>query len=390
MDFSLSDDQKMILKTAADFVKKELPLTRMRKMRQDEVGFSRETYKQMGELGWLGIALPESVGGFGGSFVDASLILEQLGRGLVSEPYAETAVVAAGALLHAAALGADAQAQQERWLAPLAVGDEVISLAWAERGSRFDPAWLDCRAEMSGNRWRLKGDKVWVLAGNAADRLLVTARTSGATADRDGVSLFVVDREQAGVELRPLRTMDGRHAAHLRLDCELEPDRLVGPEGGALPALERALDLGAAASCCEGVGAMRASLDMTVEYLKTREQFGVKIGVFQALQHRAVDMFIQAELARSATIRSSIEVDSDDVDLRQRTVSAAKVQLAVSSRYVSQQAIQLHGGIGVTDEHDIGLYFKRLHVLSTLYGDEEHHVARFAALPSFEAGIRAS
>ncbi len=224
---------------------------------------------------------------------------------------------------------------------------------------------------------------MWVLAGNAADQLVVSARTSGADGDAAGVSLFVVDPNTDSVSIQPLRTMDGRRAAHVRLDCAIPADRLLGDEGAGLSALERALDVGAAAACAEGHGVMKTALWMTVDYLRTREQFGVKIGTFQALQHRAVDMFIETELARSMSIMASIKIDEPDADERRRAVSAAKVHLAQSGRLVTQQSIQLHGGVGVTDEHDIGLYFKRMQILSSLWGDEEHHLARFAALPSF-------
>lgn len=227
-----------------------------------------------------------------------------------------------------------------------------------------------------------------MLNGHAADALLVSARTSGGEADREGVSLFVVDPKQAGVAVRPIKTMDGHHAAMIGLPgVELDCSSLLGPEGEAAGLLDDLMELGAAAACAEGAGLLSTVLAMTVDYLKTREQFGVKIGSFQALQHRAVDMLIETELAKSTAILASIKVDSPDEVERKSAVSAAKVQLAVSGRFVTQQAIQLHGGIGVTDEHDVGLYFKRMHVLSTLFGDEEHHVARFAALPSFTAAL---
>jgi alkylation response protein AidB-like acyl-CoA dehydrogenase len=332
----------------------------------------------MGDLGWLGIAMPEAAGGFGGTFVDAALILEQLGTVLASEPFAECALVAGHALLFAGT-----EEQHARWLAPMLSGDSVVALAWSERGARFDPAYLATHAEKRGGDWHLRGEKHWVLAGNAADQLVVSARTSGAPGEPEGVSLFVVDASTAGVARQTLATMDGRRAAHVTLDCTVPGDALLGAEGQASGALGRALDIGAAAACSEGYGVAKTALAMTVEYLRTREQFGVKIGTFQALQHRAVDMFIEAELLRSLAIMASIKVGEDDATERQRAVSAAKVHLAQSGHFIAAQAIQLHGGIGVTDEHDIGLYFKRMQVLATLWGDEEHHLARFASLPGF-------
>ena len=378
MDFQLTEDQKMIKSTARDFVKKELPLERMRKMREDDIGYDKATWKQMGELGWLGISLPESVGGFGGTFVDAALIIEQLGKTLVSEPYVASAVVAAHTLL---AAGSDDQHQ--RWLAPMVMGDTSLALASAEADSRFDVGFIATRAEKSGDGFAIRGNKVWVDNGHAADQILVSARTGGADGDMDGLSLFVVEPGDEGVTVKSVKTMDGRRAAMLELDATLPADRLVGELGAAGPVLERAMDLGAAAACSEGYAVMKVCLAMTVEYLKTREQFGAKIGTFQALQHRAVDMFIETELAHSMAIMASIKVDEDDVVERRRAISAAKAQLATSGKFVTQQAIQLHGGIGVTDEHDIGLYFKRMQVLSSQFGDLQHHVERYAQLPTF-------
>jgi alkylation response protein AidB-like acyl-CoA dehydrogenase len=376
MDFSLNEDQKMIADTVREFVKRELPIERMRKMRSDDIGFNKAVWKQMGELGWLGIALPESVGGFGGTFVDASIVIERFGTTLVSEPYTESAIVAATALLSA---GNDAQHQ--RWLAPMVSGDTTLALAWAEAGHRYNAAGCSTRAEPSGSGWKLQGEKVWVLNGHAADQLIVSAATG------DAISLFVIDGDHAGLERRTLKTMDGRFAAALSIDCEVDADRLLGDAGGGLGALEKALDFGAAAACSEAAGIMKTALGMTIEYLKTREQFGRKIGVFQALQHRAVDMFVETQLAKSVAVMAAIKADDDDETERKRAISSAKAQVSVSGKFVTQQAIQLHGGIGVTDEHDIGLYFKRMHALNVLYGDEKHHVERYMSLPSFLADI---
>jgi alkylation response protein AidB-like acyl-CoA dehydrogenase len=381
MNFDLSPDQKLLVDTAAAFARKESPVTRLRAMREDPVGYSKAVWKQMGELGWLGIPFSESLGGFGGTFSDAALVLEKLGTTLVPEPYIASVLLAGSTIV-----AAGSAAQQKRWLEPLIAGDSTLALAYAERDSRFDPLRVSTRAEKSGTGYRLRGEKIFVLNGHAADALVVSARTSGGPADGRGVSAFVVDRAMRGLKVRPIKTMDGHHAAVIEFeDVEVEADRLLGTPGGAGPALERAMDMGAAAACAEGVGIMQTVLAMTRDYLCTREQFGVKIGTFQALQHRCVDMFIESELARSASIMASIKVDDPDETERKTAVSAAKVQLAVSGRFVTQQAIQLHGGIGVTDEHDIGLFFKRMHVLNTLFGDEEHHLARFASLPTFTA-----
>jgi alkylation response protein AidB-like acyl-CoA dehydrogenase len=378
MNFDLSDEQRLLVDTVASFVKRQSPVSRLRALRDDPIGWSRDVWRQMGEFGWLGILLPEAVGGSGGAFADVALILEQLGTTLVPEPMI-AALIASAPILR---LGTDEQ--QQRWLVPLAEGRHSLALAYAEEDGRFDVGHVSLRAEPSGGGHRLSGQKRWVLNGHAADTIVVSARAAG------GLSLFVVDRDAPGLHVKPVKTMDGHHAGMLTFDgVEVSADRLLGPEGGAHAALDEAMDLGAAAACAEGAGLLRAVLAMTTEYLRTREQFGVKIGTFQALQHRAVDMFIETELCKSTAILAGIRVSDPDEVERQTAISAAKVQLALGGRFVTQQAIQLHGGIGVTDEHDVGLYFKRMHVLNTLFGDEEHHVARFARLPSFTAGLDA-
>ncbi len=387
MNFDLTEEQRLLVDTVASFVKKQSPVTRLRALRADATGWTRAVWKQMGELGLLGISLPESVGGAGGTFADAALILEQFGATLVPEPLLDSLVAAAPIVR----LGTPDQ--QTRWLAPFAAGDASLALAWAEAQSRSDVTDVETRAERHGEGFRLTGQKRFVLNGHAADFIVVSARTSGAARAPEGVSLFVLDKETPGLAIQPVKTMDGHHAAMLSLTgAAVSADRLLGSvaDGGAArEALDEAMDIGAAAACAEGVGITRAVLAMTTEYLRTREQFGVKIGTFQALQHRAVDMFVETELCKSMAILAALRAGDPDATARRSAISAAKVQLAVGGRYVTQQAIQLHGGIGVTDEHDVGLYFKRMHVLNTLFGDEEHHVARYGSLPSFTAGLEA-
>jgi alkylation response protein AidB-like acyl-CoA dehydrogenase len=382
MNFELSDEQRLLVDSVSTFAKKQSPLTRLRETREEPLGFSREVWKQMGDLGWLAMSLPESVGGLGQSFVDVALILEHLAKTLVPEPILP-AMVAASTIVR---LGSEEQ--QQRWLAPLATGDAILALAWAERQGRYDVANVETRAEKSGDGWRIAGKKRFVLAGHAAEALIVSARTSGGSRDREGVSLFVIDRDAKGLAITPIKTMDGHRAAMIALDgVEVSQDRLLGAEGAATTALEAAMDIGAAGACAEAAGITRAALEMTTDYLRTREQFGVKIGSFQALQHRAVDMFVETELCKSTAILAAIKADDADESERKSAISAAKVQLSTGGRFVVAQATQLHGGIGVTDEHDIGLFFKRMNVLAALYGDEEHHVARYASLPGFTAGL---
>jgi alkylation response protein AidB-like acyl-CoA dehydrogenase len=370
MNFDLTEDQKMLVDTVASYVKKQSPISRARALRDDPRGFDPKVWRFFGEQGWLGVAFPEEVGGTAGRFVDAALVLEQLATALAPEPLLSS--LAAGYAL----LAAGDAAQQQKWLAPMVAGESVLSLAWAETQGRYDPAYCGTRAERSGKGWVLHGQKRFVADGAGANALVVSARTDG------GLSLFVVEHWKS----KPLQTIDGRRAAMVDLDgVELGPEALLGGDGAGLPALEKALDAGAAGAVAEGLGVARTVLWMTAEYLRTREQFGVKIGTFQALQHRAVDMFIESELLKSASILAAIKVDDADASERRQAVSTAKVQLHQSGQYVVRQAIQLHGGIGITDEHDVGLYFKRMQALSALYGDEEHHVSRFSSLPQFSS-----
>jgi alkylation response protein AidB-like acyl-CoA dehydrogenase len=383
MDFDLTPEQEQLRDTAEAFARKESPPSRLRKLRDDPVGYSKALWKKMGDLGWLGVLFPEDHGGYGGAFVDAALLLEQIGSTLVPEPYIPS-VILGGVLLSKAG---DA-GQRERWLAPMIAGDTTLAFAYAEEDSRYEATRVKTQARREGAGYRLRGRKTFVLNGHAADQIIVLARTSGGEADRAGLSLFVVDRGAKGLAVQPIKLMDSHKGAAITLeDVEVAEERLLGQEGQAAPLVELALDYGAAAACAEAVGIMRVVLNMTTEYLATREQFGTKIGAFQALQHRAVDMFVETELARSASLLASLRVESPDAAMRLASISAAKAQVAMSGRFVTQQSIQLHGGIGVTDEHDVGLYFKRMHILNTLFGDEEHHVARFAAMPAFTAGL---
>ncbi len=368
MDFELTQDQQLLAKTAQDFVNRASPVARARKLREDELGWEKKTWQDIAELGWLGVPFAESVGGFGGSFVDVALILEQVGKTLLPEPYVPS-------LLAGLAIAKGGTAEQAtRFLTPMIEGHISLALAYAERDSRFDTDAPRTTATREGAGFKLNGEKVWVLNGHAAKYIVVTALLEGKPA------LFVIDHAAKGLSTQNLYTFDGRRAAHLKLEgVHVEADRLLS----AVPAaalIEQLMDYGAAAAVAEGVGVAQRVLDMTVEYLNTREQFDVKIGTFQALQHRAVDMFIEMQLLRSIAYESNVKVEEADEKERKRAISAAKLQLAVGGKYITRHSIQLHGGVGCTDEHDVGLYFKRMQVLNTLFGDEDFHVARFARL----------
>ncbi|MDH3214236.1 MAG: acyl-CoA/acyl-ACP dehydrogenase [Myxococcales bacterium] len=386
MNFDLSEEQQMIVDAVAKFVANDSPVERFRKLRDTERGWEAPMWERMGEYGWLGVAFPEAQGGFSGRFVDMALILEQLGRGLVPEPYIPSVVLAGGLISRFGTAE-----QVERYLAPMIEGQASLALAYAERQSRYNLSDCLTRATKSGGAYTLDGEKVWVLNGHAADSIVVAARTSGEQLDAEGLTLFVVDADARGLTRTLVKGMDGQRTALLRFNAvEVDAERVLGDEGRGLEPLEWAIDRGAAAACAEGLGEIQELFERTVAYLKERQQFGVPIGSFQALQHRAADMFIETELCRSTAILAAIQVDSEDPAERKADVSAAKVQLSRGGWFVQASSIQLFGGIGVTDEQDEGLFFKRLRVLNGLFGDADHHVDRFHRLPRFEAELRAS
>lgn len=381
MNFELTEEQKMIVDAVRRFVDKDSPVTRFRELRATETGWEPKVWKVMADNGWLAVGFPEEHGGFGGSFVDTALILEQLGRGLVPEPYIASVVLAGGLLSR---LGTAAQV--EKHLAPMLEGRTTLAFAYAERQGRYEPNDCETTAKRSGAGWTLSGEKVWVLNGHVADAYVVVARTSGGSRDAAGLSLFVVDAGAAGLKRTRVHGMDGHSTGLLRLDgVEVGADALLGKEGDALASVEWALDRGAAAACAEAQGGLQTLLTMTVDYLKQRKQFGKAIGSFQALQHRASDMFAEVELCKGMMILAAIEADNGDETARKSAISASKVQLQQGGWYVQENAVQLFGGIAITDEQDVGLYFKRIRVLQGLFGDADWHLGRYSSLPGFEA-----
>jgi alkylation response protein AidB-like acyl-CoA dehydrogenase len=373
MDFDLDQDQHMLAQTVSGFAKNESPVHRFRRLRDDDIGYEPAVWRKMGELGWLGVPFPESVGGLGGSFVGCAIVLEHLATTLVPEPYLASVVLGGIALWRAGDT-----AQHQAYLRPMIEGETTLALASSEARSRYDVSAIETSATREGGGYRITGEKIWVLNGHHADHFIVSARAP------KGVTLFIVPRDAHGVKVTVAKTIDGRRSAFIRfVGVQVAGDARLGEEGAGAEVLDRAMDYGAAAAVAEGVGVASTMLRMTVDYLCTREQFGVRIGSFQALQHRAVDMYAEVELLRSISMASMVRADEDHATTRRRDISAAKYQLATGGIWVAQQSLQLHGGIGVTDEHDIGLYFKRMYALNALFGDQEHHVSRFATDPSF-------
>ena len=382
MNFDLSEEQQMIVDSVAKFVANDSPVERFRTLRESETGWDPAIWKSMAEYGWTGVAYPEEQGGFGGQFVDLALILEQLGRGLVPEPYIASVVLAGGLISRHGS-----EEQVERFLQPMVAGETTLALAYAEKQSRYRPEDCRTRAERDGDGWRIDGEKVWVLNGHAADQIVVVARTANGALDREGLSLFVVDAGAQGLSRLRAPGMDGQRTAVLTFEkLHVDGDRLLGPEGGAAPLLEWALDRGAAAACAAGQGEIQELFDRTIEYLKQRQQFGVPIGSFQALQHRAADMYAELELCRSSMILAAIQADCDDAEERMADISTAKLQLTTGGWFVQKYAVQLFGGIAITDEQDEGLFFKRLRVLQSLFGDADYHVDRYQQLARFDVG----
>ena len=365
MALVLNDDQRMLRDSAEGFFKSEAPPAAFRKLRDaaDPTGFDRALWTKMAEMGFAGVLVDEAHGGSGFGYVGAGLIQEAIGRNLALTPMLSTAILAATAI----AAGGSAE-QQAAWLPKIAGGETLFALASDEK-SRHDPGHIATRATAAGNGFRLTGTKTFVLDGNVADKLIVAARTAGADDDKDGVTLFLVDAKAPGVSIQRKSNVDSRNAATVTLaDVQVDGADVLGPVGGGRAILERALDAGRACLAAEMVGVAAQSFETTVDYLKTREQFGVKIGTFQALQHRAAHLFCEVELARSATLRALVALDTDE-ERATLFASLAKAKASDVAKLATNEGVQMHGGIGMTDEYDIGLYMKRARAAGETFGD---------------------
>jgi len=373
MNFEPTDDRRMLADTLNRFVSEQYGFETRNAIAYGDVGMAPALWAQFAELGAIGALFSEDDGGFGGAGFDIAVVFEALGRGLVVEPFL-------GALMVGRALTAAGTPAQKEQLAGLSDGSTIAALAHDEPGSHYELNRVATRAERNGEGWQLSGAKAVVVQGDHAQLLLVSARTAGEVDSEDGISLFLVPGDAAGVSRRGMGRMDGGRVAEITLgNVQLPADALLGTEGQGLATLEIAIGAGVLALCAEALGAMEVAKRDTLEYLQTRKQFGVAIGSFQALQHRMADLLLEIEQSRSAVINAAAALDSDRVT-RERALSAAKFTIGRIGALVSEESIQMHGGIGMTWELPLSHYAKRLVMIDHELGDEDHHLARFIAL----------
>jgi len=375
MDFSFTEEQTLLRNSVQKYLQNTYDFDTRRKVSKSDAGWRKEVYAYFAENGLLGAAIPEDFGGLGGSAVDTMIIAEEFGRALVIEPFIQNAVLAAGFLK-----AAGSTAQKETLLPAIAAGENVFAFAYAEPQGRYNLADLVTTAVKSGNGYTLNGYKAVVSGAPWADKLIVTARTSGGQRDAEGVSVFVVDKNAKGVSTRDYPTVDGQRASEVTLEnVTVGADAVIGEVGGGLKIVEKVTDEAIAALAAEAIGAMKVLNDTTIEYSKTRKQFGTPIGKFQVLQHRMVDMFMNYEQSVSITYMVTLKLEEEEAE-RKKAASAAKVQIGKAGRFIGQQAVQIHGGMGMTDELNVGHYFKRLTVIDTQFGNVDHHLKRYASL----------
>jgi pimeloyl-CoA dehydrogenase small subunit len=376
MDFSFSDEQGLLKDSVERFIHNDYPFAARQKLVKAEPGYSAKNWRTYAELGWLGVPFSEADGGFGGGPIETMLIMEQFGRGLVVEPFVPTVVLVGGMLRLAGK-----SAQKAKYLAPIVAGDAQGAFAFAEPQGRFNLADLTTAAVKSGDGYVLNGHKAVVINGPSADLLVVSARTSGRQRGRSGISLFLLDANAPGVTRRDYPTVDALRASEVRFEnVVVGKGAVLGRVGKAIDVIEQAVDEATLAIGAEAVGCMEVLYKSTVEYCKTREQFGQPIGKFQVLQHRMVDMFMEYEQSKSLMFMAAMRLAEGYGPAAQKAVSAFKVQVGKSGRFVGQNAVQLHGGMGMTDELAIGHYFKRLTMIDTMFGNVDHHLKRFGAL----------
>ena len=375
MDLTPSDEQRLLRESADRFVSETYTADHRRRTANDPLGFSDDIWKQFADLGWLALPIAEAHGGLGGSAIEIGILMEAFGRGLVSEPYLSTVVIGASLISECGT-----EAQKQALLPKIADGSLYLAFAHSERQARFDLADVRTTAKKTPDGWRLDGHKTAVLDGNAAGQIIVLARVDDGSSKPGKLSLFLVPQGTRGLTLRDFPRLGGGRACNLELrDVQLPADALLGDGSEALPAVEAAIDRAMVALGAEAVGIMQTLLDQTLEYTKIRKQFGRPLSANQVIRHRLADMAMQCDEARSMALRAALTADAEPV-ARARAASGAKAKIGKCARFVAEQSVQLHGAMGVTEELDIGSYFKRLLAFDTLFGSSAHHYRRHAAL----------
>lgn len=380
MDFNFTDEQSMLRDTVASYLADHYDFEKRRAVVTKEPGWRPQVWKAFAEeLGILGAPFPEDLGGLGGGAIENMVVMEELGKALVVEPYLPTVVVGGGFLKHSGA------PQAAELIGKIIAGEAIFAFAQAEPDSRYNLAHVATTAKKEGGSYVLNGKKSVVVGAPFATHLIVTARTAGNARDAQGLSVFILEKSAAGVSTQDYPTVDGNRASEITFEnVKVDASALLGPEGHALPLIEKVVDEAIAATCGEAVGVLRRLHEGTLEYTKQRKQFGQPISAFQVLQHRMVDMFIALEQSISMTYMANIKIGEDD-RTRGQAVSAAKVQIGKACKFVGQNAIQLHGGMGMTDEMAIGHYFKRATLIESAFGNTDHHLARYEFLSLGEA-----
>lgn len=375
MNFDYSEDQQLLANSVQQFISKNYTFEARKGIIESPSGYSENVWAAFAEMGLLGLPFASEYGGFGGTAVDLMPVMEAIGEGLVVEPYLATVGLAGQCIARAGTT-----AQQKVSLPALVAGKLKLAFAANERGARYNLAHVTTRAAKSGSGYVIDGEKSVVIHAPSADTFVVSARTSGTDTSEKGISLFLVDRNAPGVTLKTYRTVDNQRAADVHFAGTTVPgSALLGKKGMAFPLLETVVDYATALLCSEAVGAIRFANTATLEYLKTRKQFGVAIGSFQALQHRMVDMMISYEQAKSMACLASVKVETAEAAERKHVISAAKIKIADACRHVSQESVQLHGGMGMTEELKVSHTFRRLTTIAQTFGDADHHLDRFTA-----------
>ena len=375
MDFTFNEEQTLIQRQVEQFIQRDYDWESRQSLISTDSGYSLDNWNTFAELGWLGISLSDDSGGFGGSSIDTMILMEEFGKGLVLEPFLETVVMCAELIDKAGT-----SEQKKDVLTGVVEGKIQLALAYAEPQSRFNLADVMTEAKLESDNFILNGFKSVVMNGPNANKFIISARTSGGQRDESGISLFLVDAEVSGLSSRDYQTVDNRRASELTLESVVIPRScLIGELDEGFMVLDAAIDRSILAISAEAVGAMEVLYKTTVEYTKTREQFGTPIGKFQVLQHRMVDMFMEYEQCKSLLYMATMKHDEDSADAK-KAISGLKYQVGNASKFIGQQSVQLHGGMGVTDELNVGHYFKRLTTIGTIFGNSDYHLKKYTSL----------